>query len=484
MLSSQVIQSLTNSGLSASAARKRISRARGSVRRLENVEFDNRSRFLYLTHQYGKIQYWERLFAALESQPIYARVLGAMRARGGTIPLGLFDTFSGSPSSPLKGHPLSRTILRRLGHCRIINEEPDSLLGPIIKLNEELDFTYNLDEIKARHLAESILIHGIKQWLRKTGFVSFDKVKIRGDKFPPNFGQFQWDLTAPSYVYPFRDRHANEGKIQPGFVVCDVLLARKLKRSELQFHIDKCQMLRSQPKTRPFMSILVAEGFEREAYKERGKSGIILTNPDDLLGNEIAAALKSLINILTSQARNASGESIHNLFSSLSKIEGAAQNLRGPLFELITARLASNIHSGSFDLGRKETDPKTGERFEFDVLLVTRSAIHMIECKGKEPGGIVRNGDVDDWLTRQVPRMRRWVRSQPRFSSHELNFELWIAGEFDSEALALLRMSKVKTKAYKLDWKDGDSLIKTAQSQNESHLVSVLNEHFIKHPLR
>lgn len=484
MLSSQVIESLRTSGLSASAARQRVSRARGPVKRLDKLEFKNRSRFLYLSNQYGTTQYWERLFDALESLPIYARILGAMRARGGAIPLELFNTFSGAPASPLKGHPLSQSILKRLKLYDIINEDQDSLLGPIIKTNKEIEFSYDLDEIKARHLAESILIQGIKQWLKRIGLVSYGKVKIRGDENPPMFGQFRWDLTAPSYVHPFRNRLVKNGKPQPGFVVCDVLLAHQLKRNEIKFHIDKCAILRSQRNTRPFMSILVGEGYEEDAFQERGKAGLILTNPDDLLGNEIAAALKSLINLLASKARNATGKSIHDLFSSLNKIEGAAQNLRGPLFELIAGRLANHIYTGSFDLGKKGADPKTGERFEFDVFLEARNAIHMIECKGKEPGGTVGNDDVDDWLTRQVPRMRRWVRSQPRFSRHELNFELWIAGEFESEALALLKMSKVKTKAYKLDWKDGGEIIKIAQDQNEGHLSSVLKEHFIKHPLR
>ncbi len=483
MLSSSIINELTKVGLSPAAARQRVSRAKAPVTRLGTMKFKNNALFYYLSEHYKSALYWERLQSELKLLPIYARILGALEARGGTLPLSLFDTFSGSPKSPVKGHPLSKTILERMAYHEIIKEFYDDSLGKVIQLNEKLGDAIEIGAIRARLLAESILLKAIKQWFRSIGLISYDAAKIRDGANPPVFGQFCWDLTAPSYVYPFRSHKPRNGKVMPGFIVCDVLLSNQVTIDEIKFHVDKCSILRAQKHIRPFMSILVTEGYKPEAFRERGKAGLILTTPKALLGEDIAEALRSLIDALTSKARQVSGESIHKLFSSLGKIEGAAQNLRGPLFELISGRLAFGEHGGDYDIGKQVIDPRTGERVEIDVFLMTKKDLWVIECKGKNPGGSVNESEVNDWLKRQVPRIKNWIRAQPRFSVKSISFELWCSGIFDPDALSLLKDAKKRTRQYNINWKNGTDILSMAGIQRDKHISLILKEQFLNHPL-
>ena len=59
--SSKVKERLISSGLSEEAARQRISRSRGKVRRLISIGLPKREGFLYLDDQYGSYEFWNSL---------------------------------------------------------------------------------------------------------------------------------------------------------------------------------------------------------------------------------------------------------------------------------------------------------------------------------------------------------------------------------------------------------------------------------------
>ena len=484
MLSSSMIKKLSQLGLSNSAARQRIARSGSTVYRHKGLDFANRSQFLYLPTQYKTSVYWEELSKALDAAPLYACLLNALRARGGIMPRELVDTFSGSPKSPLRGHTMSKTILKRLLRIEVLKEYTDPSIGPAISFNEHVSPCYRPLEIKANLLSESILIAGVRQWIRNVGIVSYHKVDTRGSNQAPNFGQFSWDLAAPCYVYPFRTSVSKVEKPKPGFFVCDVILSKKLTSSDFQFFIHKCSILRMQRNIRPFMSMLLVDQYAPEALREGKHLGVVLTTPRNLLGDDVADALKSLTVLLTKEAQTDSPERIYKLLSSLSKIEGAAQNLRGPMFELIVNRLVSNEYGVNTHLGRRAVDPHSGRQADVDIFLARgRRETRAYECKGKEPGGTVGVSEVNDWISRQVPIIRSWITTQSEFSGHELHFEFWTSGSFSPDAVDLLRSKKSKTSRYHISWKDGQEVMEYAQIQNEKRICDVLREQYIKHPL-
>ena len=96
------------------------------------------------------------------------------------------------------------------------------------------------DRIRARHLAEGVILDGLRQWARKNGIGSYNRLTIRGEGQPLMVGQFKWDLTGPSYLLPAkRVRHK---KIQPGFVVADVFAEGQLDVHHIQYFIRKVQI--------------------------------------------------------------------------------------------------------------------------------------------------------------------------------------------------------------------------------------------------
>ena len=91
-LSSDVADHLVKSlGISSVAARKRVSRLAGNIRRLGYVTFPRKARFMYLEQQFGSPLYWEKLVEALmRTKSAYGNAIAALRQRGGVVPERFF----------------------------------------------------------------------------------------------------------------------------------------------------------------------------------------------------------------------------------------------------------------------------------------------------------------------------------------------------------------------------------------------------------
>jgi hypothetical protein len=103
-LSSFVVKHLQKVGLKPEAARQRVSRATGAVKRLFGIQFPNREKFLFLETQFATSQFYERLIQALYStRSCYGRALMGLHVRGGSILESHFPIASGSPVKSSKG---------------------------------------------------------------------------------------------------------------------------------------------------------------------------------------------------------------------------------------------------------------------------------------------------------------------------------------------------------------------------------------------
>src|SRR5258708_6241710 len=113
-LTSEIAERLRQGGLSADAARQRVSRLPPNVKVLRGISFPKRARFIYLESQFGKEAYWEALTRAITaSNPAYAAALTGLQARGAIAPTRHFDIISGAPVRQLR-QVSSSTILERL----------------------------------------------------------------------------------------------------------------------------------------------------------------------------------------------------------------------------------------------------------------------------------------------------------------------------------------------------------------------------------
>jgi hypothetical protein len=483
-LTSDLAVELQASGLSPAAARKRLSRLPENVRVLYGLPFPKRSRFIYLEDDFGSHRYWNALIAAAEkASPAYAAALAGLQAHGGVVPLALYEVVCGSPFRQKK-QLSSERVLKRLESASLVERQNFEPLGECVCLRgRHLLTPGEIAEVRARLLTESILLDAIRAWAVRMNFTSAGKTRIRGASEAPQFSTFKFDMCGPSFIGPLRRRKGDA--ITGGFFVADVVVGTVLSEAEVFPFLRKCELLFNLKRLSPFMAMLIADGFTTEALRACRAKGIVATTPASLFGDDAARALASLYDTLTNAASVAAShpERLEELFTQLSKVEGAALNLRGALFELIVGHMVRSVEGGSIDIGVILHDFASGDRAEVDVRLVKEKLVTIYECRGYQPDAHVTKDDVEKWLHKSVPTAYRALRGEQRFQASTIRFELWTSGLLDPETVALLSAARDKTTKYQIAWRDGSAVREYANLMSAPGIRKILDEHYFNHPL-
>ena len=283
-LSSEISAHVSRSlKISPQAARQRVSRARGDVKRLAYLVFPRRARFVYLEHQFGSPVYWERLsWALIESNSSYGLAIAALQQRGGIMPLAHFPIACGAPLKQSK-HLSPETILKRLKRAGLLEVTHVRGVGECVALIQDKSYYDLLSAgLRARLIAENILLLAVRDWLRNLGIVSYGATRIRDADSQPRVGTFAWDLSAPSYL-ACMVKFGKDKRPKPGFVACDVYLGQIIDLAGAQAFINKCTTLRTLRNLGPCMQLFVAFNYLPDAFQQLKEKGIIpATVPDPI----------------------------------------------------------------------------------------------------------------------------------------------------------------------------------------------------------
>src|SRR5262245_55488038 len=265
-LSSDIGKELQRLGFSDVAARKMIQRARAPIKRLQDIRFPHNRRFLYLNAQLRSEKFLKRLLAAFDSTgSIYGVALRALEGYGGVVPVAHFPRVSGLRQG-LKGQLSPNQVLNNLLKVGLLERAHVFDIGECVRLGSSAPFAPDpYMRVRARLIAEDILLLGLQNWVKKNGLASFEKVKVRTPESIPDFAHVRWDLTAPSYLLPLSERSG--AGATPGFVTADVSLADRLDEASISYFLRKCVSISSRGKNRPFLPMLIASGFTREALR-------------------------------------------------------------------------------------------------------------------------------------------------------------------------------------------------------------------------
>ena len=478
----RLVKTLTQSlNMSPEAARQRLSRARTPVERYPGHLLPKRENFFYLRSQRNSELYWENLLRDLrETGSVYACAIDGLAARGGIVPLDEFAVVSGAPIALKKQIP-SEGVAKKLVDLGVMEENEVRGLGPCFVANPNAVVQpLKIDHKRARRLTEGVMLDGLRQWVRKNGIGSYDKITIRGEGQPLKVGQFKWDLTGPSYLLPVRRANTRNG-----FVVADAFTGIRLDVFNIKYFIRKVQIYQETSNSGPLFPILIADSFTGDAMKEGRKVGLMLTTPKNLFGRAVAYALADLMQTLENAAAIAAvdPDRLYELLNRLSEIEGRAGNMRGIMFELIAAHVAKCEIGGSIDVGIAHIHRENGKKADIDVVCVTdRNTIHMIECKGKSPGGTVSLEEVEDWL-RKLPIMRDYVASREHLRERAQTYAFWTTGRFETDALDKLKSEQAGRTRRPIAWKDGEAVRKSAAELGLKAIGDALDQHFMRHPL-
>lgn len=480
-LTSEIAEGLVESeGLSPAAARKRVSRSRVEVKRLAFLVFPRKARFVYLPGQFGSDLYWSRLVAALQStNSAYGYAIAAVRARGDIVPEAYFPIVSGAPVRQAR-HLSSSLIAARLEEVGLFKRINIQGVGPCIALAKDDEYYRHIGmETLARLTAEDILLAALRDWAKRLGLVSYDRVAVRSSEKLPMVGTFAWDLTAPTYLGGMSTVTKN-GKSKPGFLVVDVLLSDATAVSAVEPFVRKCTTLRALRNVGPCLQMFVAKRYTRTSFQLLKTNGIVPATPRTLFGNEVAEALLQVASVLVNVAQNIiDQDKLDEIFKRLGKIEGAATQLRGTLFEFMAAaywrRGADNV---SLNRVYRVED---GEA-EADVVAVRNGvSVTFVECKGFSPYATVPDEQVLRWLQVRIPRLYRYARQQPEWSDLQIHFELWTSGKINAEIVARVKkaQAEVNPRRYTLDLKLGSDVLAAFERRRETELTAAFEKHFV-----
>lgn len=471
-------------GLKPENARQKVSRAT-SIKKLAYLPFPRNARFVYLQADYASPEFWSALTRdLLKYTQSYGGGLAALIARGGVMPVAHFAIACGAPIAQ-KRHLSPSAILDRLKAAKLVQTFDIPGIGECVELSHTTPAsTFDLTHMRARMRTEDVLLCAVKDWARNLGLVSFNTVALRDEgNEQPRVGTFNWDLTAPSYLGALTQWEG--GKPKPGFLVCDVLLGVNVTAQGIQPFINKCKTIRSLTNIGRCLQVFVADGYTQEAFGLAKSEGIVPATTVSLFGKDVAKALRELADVLAETfPRVKTLESVDAVFKRLSHIEGAANNLRGALFEYLVAE-AVRLGSAHSDVQMNELLRNAdGRAAEVDVLVVHRDhSVRFIECKGYKPGGTVPDDLVERWLKDRVPLIRAAAGANPFWRKCRFEFEFWTTGRLTPSACAMLDAEAAKTNKFGLGLVDRDELERRVSATNNSALKRTLNEHFIGHPL-
>lgn len=480
-LTSDILRHLEASGLSPETARQRLRRRPKSVKTLSGLSFPKNARFYFHEAHFGSHRYWDGLYQALtEGSPAYGPAIAGMIAKGGIVPKDFFPIISGAPLKQKKKTG-SDAVLSRLSAIGFLTEYP---LGEtsVVAFHHNTSFMVDDDGYAAQLTVQRILLDAVADWARKLNMASYNKVDIRERGKPlPQFGTHAFDLVAPSYLTPMV-RYA-DGKPQPGFLVADVFLG-ELDLPAVQGFLRKCESSRAMKKLPPFLPVIIADGFQQDAFNALRANGIIPAKPSALFGRDVARGLAGLLETLRHASAIAAKnpEVIETLFGQLGTIEGAANNLRGALFELIVGHIATLQGGGSIDVGKKLNFGQN-ERYEIDVFCVSAQSVRLIECKGYAPTHLVDVDELEAWIRTKARRLHKHFRAQDTLQNRDFIFEFWTSGGFTDDALQLAEDVSNETKRYSVKLMTGPDVRTLITKVNAKGLGKVFDEHYAKHPL-
>lgn len=455
-------------GVSNEAARQAISRSKSPVKRLYKIKFDKNQVFCYLEDQFMGEKYADALMAAIEihSKTIYT-FIQAFVSQNGVISKRLLPSFTAAPIGKVKGHRIYSDILQKLIDAQIIKESDEDTYS----LSSMLCGAINAHRARGLEVAKNVITQDFNSLARGINMVSYGQGKCLFDT--PDFGQFQWAYTAPSYIQPLFSFESEK----PGFVVADVFYGKTATVDSIRFFVDKVNILRSYKNISLFFPILLVDKIDREALEYLKENKVTVAIINNLFSDKYSELLADLVNIFTNASAIISSDptQLYRLFEGIRKSEGRYNNLAGDLFELLVGSYFSHVGCQFLKLQDEVYDPDTGKKKEIDLIVFKDGRYLIIECKAQKSK--LDDAFVRRWLNENVPIIRKCLID--RYHTDKIDFQLWSVSGFTDAALALLEKAKEETKRYAVEYYERDQIMDIAKKAGDQYFVEIMNEHFL-----
>lgn len=463
-LSSDLIKLMTKKEkINKDAARKRLQRLQSPITKIKGLFSDNQALY-HLQSQYKKPIFYEGLYRALESAgKKYFALLLAIEYHSGYIKENELASYSFSPVKKLKGHKKFENLIYELVELGVLLEQDE-----YIKINPLLAERDNFNHHKAIETAKNFVLMQFNDWARKIGLTSYNTAK-----FHSQFGLFSWSFVSPSYVSTLT-KYRN-GRVDPGFIVADVLVGNKPNKETVNFFIQKIGILKQIKGLPNFLAFLIVDDIDLDTLSLLKEKGIIVGFVDKLFGDEYKELLQSLITTVTNAGAilKTNPEAYLDLITRLNKlVEGKTNNLKGDLFELAVGYYHSNFCQ-SLDIGKLINH--LGEQREIDVFAVYADKVVIAECKGYKSK--IDRDQLEEWLSKKVSIIRKWLIDSNYYNNRALIFEYWSSGGYTKEAIEFIKNKKFRK--FQVVFIDQKDLIKKSKEIPSKKFREILDQYYI-----
>lgn len=453
--------------VSNETARKAISRAKAPVKRLYNFKFDKNQRFYYLESQFMTKKYKNALLTAIEQHSrINHTYIQAFIAQNGYVSKKILPAFVGAPIGKVKGHKMHSAIIQNLINSQIIidfNEER-------YKLNPAFYEDGNYNRSVGLEIAKKVIVNDFNYWARGINLVAYEKGKGIFDT--PQFGQFQWGYTAPSYIQPMYSNKAE----QPGFIVADVIYGKTATKDSICFFLEKLNIIRSFKNIKPFLPVLLVDKIDPDAFKILKENKVLIATLNNFFTEKYTELLNDLVNVFanTTSIINKNPMMIYQLFDDLAKSEGRYNNMAGDMFELLVGSYFSHIGCSYLKSKLIINDYENGRYKELDWLIEKDGITIVVECKATR-------SEIDEkfimkWLNENIPFTRKWLLDNNK--NEKMEFQLWSVGGFTSDALELLSKAESEIKKYSIRHFNRQQMMDLAKEKNDKQFIEIMKSHF------
>lgn len=248
--------------------------------------------------------------------------------------------------------------------------------------------------------------------------------------------------------------------------------------------INKCRTLRALRNVGRCLQIFVAERYDADAFQVLKQNGIIPATPANLFGEEVASGLAELSSVLNNAATLSQVDpaQFDNLFRKLGKIDGAARQLRGTLFEYLAADILRKSPLAA-EIRMNRIYKRGEEKAEADVVAIEGNRrITFVECKGHSPYGATPDDEVIRWLQRSVPIFFSAIKAHPDWRNLEVRFEFWTTAPLSETAVEFLEAarSSINPSRYTIHWRLSSDIRSLCKMTNEAELEKAFCKHFMK----
>lgn len=454
-------------GVSNEAARQAISRSKSPVKRLYKIKFDKNQVFCYLEEQFMGEKYVDALMAAIEnhSKTIFT-FIQAFASQNGVVSKRLLPSFTAAPVGRVKGHRIYSDILQKLIDAQIIRENDEETYS----LSPMFCGATNAHRARGLEVAKNVITQDFNSWARGINMVSYGQGKCLFET--PDFGQFQWAYTSPSYIQPLFSFESEK----PGFVVADVFYGKTATINSIRFFVDKVNILRSYKNIASFLPILLVDKIDREALEYLKENKVTVAVLNNLFSDKYTELLADLVNIFTNASAIIASDptQLYKLFDGIRKNEGKYNNLAGDLFELLVGSYFSHVGCQFLKLQDEVYDSEMGKKKEIDLIVFKDGRYLVIECKAQKAK--LDDTFVKKWLNENVTVIRKCLID--RYETDKIDFQLWSVSGFTDAALSLLKKAKEETKKYAIEYYEHDQMLDIAKKAEDQYFIEIMNEHF------